>query len=518
MWPVKRFRFLNNAGGSLRGCTLALCFLCMTATVSPVRWTVRPLTPQEEQLRLLTPHWLPVMTTRGDLPPMVDNSTSVFFPAPFNQGANNACSQAAGVRYAYSFEVNRLLNRDASLPENVFSYHFTWNFLNEGENLGSHAFLGYELMKDCGAVPLSVFDDKPYSHAQQTQWISGYQTYTDAMKYRVNSYQKIQLKTSAGIDLLRRYLFDHGDGSETGGVATISCYTDDWGYRSYKGPQTSGIGYIVTRDGSDGPHAVTIVGYDDTVEYDFNGDGIIEERERGAFILMNSWGELWGSEGKCYMPYSMVIADVADGGLVESDAEAYLVEPAIRTPRFVFHVGLSYDRRKELSFIMGAADGNDAKEARKETITCIMNWQGGDFPMQGEGGSDDMEVAFCFDHFMDEVGAYNEPKFFLSIRRTAAKGTGSLNSFSVLDMLTGRLYSYMGEPVTLTKGIHTLSTGPGNMYFVPSCSKWKWLREGTKVPYMSPFILRTATGQTRKFRINGYDSRTGKITITHQKL
>ena len=312
--------------------------IALTAIATPLAgaqpFTRVPLTAAQRAVKASVAEWRPKTASRGDmLPASVDNSRQKYFVPVFNQGSNNSCSQASGVRYVFSYEVNRMLDRDASDPANVFCYHFTWNFLNEGENQGSHSFLGYDLMKECGTLDMTQFEDKEYSYPQQTQWVSGYDIYTKAMNYRVGSYSKFNLKTREGIDLLRRYIYDHGDGSEAGGIASISYDTDDWGLKRYEGPSQTSVGYVVTKEGKDGPHAITVVGYDDTVEYDFDGNGSISEDERGAFIFVNSWGTIWGTEGKCYIPYSVLLADPAAGGLTEGDADAYMVTPLIREPR-----------------------------------------------------------------------------------------------------------------------------------------------------------------------------------------
>ena len=503
-----------------------MCILAFGASVSvpeyisaqDYKFSRLPLTPQQQAEKDAIPSWRPqVRRSSETLPGSVDNTKSKYFPAVFNQGSNNSCSQASGVRYTFTYEVNRLLDRDASDPANVFCYHFTWNFLNEGSNQGSHAFLGYDLMKDCGALNMVQMEDKAYSYPQQTQWVSGYQTYIDAMKYRVESYTKINLKSRDGIDLMRRYLYDHGDGSATGGIAVISYKTDDWGLKSYTGPNSTGLRLIVTKEGNDGPHAITLTGYDDTIEYDFDGDGNISDTERGAFIFTNSWGEDWASSGKCYIPYSLMLADPSIGGLTEGDADAYMVKPVIGEPKLAFKVKVDYNKRNELSFMLGAADGADAKIPTVELTSPIMNRQGGAEPMQGYNAPTEMEVAFNFSRFYDNVSRFKDPKFFLTVRRTAASGTGKVIEFSVIDLVSGIQYLSPQHDLELKGGQVVMTTGePISIY--TSCSKWRWLLTGTPAPVSSPFVVKTATGKPVKMMINGYDPSSGKLTIKHSRL
>jgi len=47
---------------------------------------------------------------------------------------------------------------------------------------------------------------------------------------------------------------------------------------------------------------MSIVGYDDSIWCDINGNGVAEAAEKGAFKVANSWGTGWGHEGDCYIP------------------------------------------------------------------------------------------------------------------------------------------------------------------------------------------------------------------------
>lgn len=76
------------------------------------------------------------MASDVSLPPSVDNSKLKYFPPIIDQNGGS-CAQAAGIGYMFTYEVNRLLDRDASASKaNRFSYQFSWNFVNDGIDQG----------------------------------------------------------------------------------------------------------------------------------------------------------------------------------------------------------------------------------------------------------------------------------------------------------------------------------------------------------------------------------------------
>ena len=53
-------------------------------------------------------------------------------------------------------------------------------------------------------------------------------------------------------------------------------------------------------------HALTIVGYDDRIEFDLDSNGVYGEKDKdevGAWVVMNSWGDGWENQGWIYVPY-----------------------------------------------------------------------------------------------------------------------------------------------------------------------------------------------------------------------
>ena len=75
------------------------------------------------------------------LPEAVDNSILEAFPPIFNQ-IGGSCAQAATIGYMFTYEVNSLLGRKADVPENRFSYLYSWNFINGGKDEGSLSWDG----------------------------------------------------------------------------------------------------------------------------------------------------------------------------------------------------------------------------------------------------------------------------------------------------------------------------------------------------------------------------------------
>lgn len=472
-------------------------------------YRVPELTPEVQSLRKASTPWTPSGTVA--LPKSVDNSKLKYFPAVFSQ-LGGSCAQSSGIRYLFTYEMNRLLDRDAQAsPENTFSYFYTWNFINEGKDQGGFAEQGLNIAKTQGIMSLADFPDPTY--VSGFQWMSGYDKYIRAMHYRAKEIISIEVTDREGVDKVRRYLYDAGDGSAHGGILTYSALAEGWKFNSsYSGPSETGYTYLLTKLATDGAHAMTIVGYDDTVEFTVDG-----QTYYGAFIVVNSYGTWWGNEGRYYLPYYFFLQSDRPSLILSHDVTGVVTE--YREPRIVFKVKITYDSRNDLSFTMGVADKPYAEAPTITFKAGIADKQGGDMNMQGAYGSATIEMAFDFTEALPKYASFTEPKYFLSVMRSenGTVGNGSIDYFSVVD------YRDPESPVEyVCRDIsHTVLRKGANLFSVAttplsttSASGLAWLDHLFQV-YSSPYVVRTANGRYAKIQFLDYDKQTGTVNIKY---
>jgi len=59
----------------------------------------------------------------------------------------------------------------------------------------------------------------------------------------------------------------------------------------------------------EGGHAVTAVGFDDSIEISHPNNP--KQKTKGAILLRNSWGEEWGEKGYGWLPYRYILQGLA---------------------------------------------------------------------------------------------------------------------------------------------------------------------------------------------------------------
>ncbi len=424
----------------------------------------------------------------GSLPEWVDNSSKEYFPPVFSQ-IGGSCAQASAVGYVFTYEMNSLLERSAASAENRFSYLFTWNFLNDGTDDGSLGWDGILLSYKSGMMTEADF---PYqSAAHQFCWASGYDKYLRALHYKATAVTTMELTNEQELEAVKEYLYNEGKGH----LVSFSSAARNWKFDSgYSGPSATGYHCLLTSLPTDGAHAMTIVGYDDTVECNIDG-----RTTYGAFIVVNSYGAYYHDRGFYYLPYRFFLEPLPSGAILAKSVFGVSVE--YYEPRLVFKVNVDYTSRNDIDFILGVADGPAAENPTAQVVSSIANFQGGDHPMCGRYGSSEIELALDATSIADKAAACPEPKYFLRIDRknNGKGGEGRLLGFEVHDLDNDKSYTYTADGTPLKYGVNIYGLAT-TLLRLTSASHVEWLnRDGS--PAAAPLVVRTAKGKYAKIRI-----------------
>lgn len=254
------------------------------------------------------------------VPTIVDLSSSIYFPPIGNQGEVGSCVAFATVYYQYTYEVNRARGIASDTESNIYSPQWAYYSLVDETNVrfddkGKVIAIGvnhskvYDFLKTHGALKL---EDNPYSttfdltypmptdeakmrEALEIKLSSTDESYIDTSAYPITSNSSptlnpLKLLLSSGKVLRVRSEFNFDSKVEDGVLKYYRCKTADAG------------------------HAIVIVGYDDNITCDINGDGIIEEGEKGAFKIANSWGPEWGNDGYVWIMYDALNVSTSVSG------------------------------------------------------------------------------------------------------------------------------------------------------------------------------------------------------------
>jgi hypothetical protein len=352
------------------------------------------------------------------------------------------------------------------------------------------------------------------------------------MANRLESAFTMKTRTPAELLKMKQYLFDHQNGSATGGVLTYAAdVTGEKIINLATGTPDAGKKAIVSF-GTTGGHAMTIVGYNDSIRYDFNGDkrytnnvdingdGIIDVRdyEIGAAIMINSWGTSWGNSGKAYLMYKVLADDKSKGGIWSNSIMGITITNANVTPQLTCKVRMTYNPRSSIRIRAGYSTNTSASTpAATKTFGKAFNYSGGAFPMQGTK-ADVIELGLDISDFVPKLTG-SEAALFLQIE--SRSGSGIVEQFSVIDYTSGKGVETVcqNKNVAVKVGTTTLkvvkSSAP--LLVVSPNGREKWERDRTfnivwSTKDTNPVILELLKGGTVQSTIASSAPSTGTFS------
>jgi len=471
-WPIPfglltKFKMVNNLEDQKMKKTLIILFLCLlTLSASAKIINVNPdkngepwivgglseLTANDWQVINSIPK-LNLSNRTKSLPSSVDNSLQPAFRPIFSQ-QGGSCGQASGIGYTFTYEMNTVRGTAANTTTNQYPTHFTWNYINGGVGNGSWYYQGWDIIKDAGCPNVADYGGSLWEGGDK-RWMSGYTQHFNGLHNRVTNRFDIQVGTPAGLTTFKQWVYDHGNGSAKGGIGCFAAGATDYTMTTLPAGTPNAGKKVMKKWGTQVNHAMTFVGYDDNVKYDYNGDGLytnnkdtngdgaidMRDWEVGAVIMVNSWGTGWGDNGHCYVPYRLLAETPANGGIWNKSI--MVVEVASQTnPLLVLKVKVKNTARSKINLTASMNTNTSASSGVNAKTFELSKNRGGDLFMQGGTTEDQKTIEYALDisSFRNYISNNQPVKLFFTVNRNDPSNiaTGSIVSMSVVDYTSGQ--------------------------------------------------------------------------------
>jgi hypothetical protein len=441
---------------------------------------LKPLTIKEQQkLRTLPELHLPKQFENTSLPYAVDNSTQPYMRDIFNQSGLD-CGQAAAVAIGYTYEVNRLRNLTSNQLSTTYPSYFTWNWENGGNGwYGVSYYHSMEVLRLVGTPNLEVYEEN-VNGGDGTRFMSGYNKYLHAMTNRIRGAYAIDVSDEEGLTNFKHWLDHHHEGSDVGGVAFF--------YSQYQSPSNSlpaesehAGEKIITHWGSSANHGMAIAGYNDSIKYDYNGDGqftnhiditgdgIVDMKdwEIGALLMNNTFHSYpennWGNQGYAWMMYRTLALDRYNGGIWNNTVNV-LKAKASYAPQLSMKIQMEHNKRQRVKMNVGMTTDLDSDEPMYLLDFPIFDFQGDQKNMQGgtEDGQEFIEFGYDLTPFLNYLQPGQTAKYIFQLEENDPDGSG------VGQFISMSLIDYTGEtPVETDCGQTNLALVNNGLLKVP---------------------------------------------------
>ena len=308
------------------------------------------------------------------LPDHWNNAETKYFPPVFNQDGGS-CGSASRICYMFTHEINSYRDVASNTAETMYPSHFVW-LLTYGNSSKD------DFVTNVGVPNAQTYGGRTYSKYFGNQderneafgWMQGYDRWYSGFFNRMTSptQNPYTLGTEEGRLAAKAWLYNHaGDTSyKTGGLIGLGVASGGTWASIPKTETNDALGVTgmsyVKKWGTSVDHALTMVGYDDRIEFDIDGNGVYGEEdkdEKGAWIIVNSWGSGWCNGGFIYCPYAMAGPSVDSNGKLTGfwTGELYHTRKDYRPFRTI-KLKMDYTRRSELYLQAGvSADLNATK-------------------------------------------------------------------------------------------------------------------------------------------------------------
>ncbi len=377
----------------------------------------------------------------GALPSSVDNSLLSAFPTIGQQRWNSCVGWAMGY-YQASHNNGVVLNwNNKTETTKKCSPKFLYSMINNGADNGAYFSDAFNMLYKHGCISWSNFpEDSDYRG-----WNTNPDHWKAAIPSRMNTVQYVyNMDTQTGIDQAKQLL-------NNGYVLTYGTYINSWVFTTIKAsPLASsnplaGQQALLYVNGTNGSHAMTVVGYDDNAWVDINSNNIVDAGELGVFKIANSWGTSWKNGGFAYVPYdalkttSAVSGGPSSGRLAAFQSRLVYHQPPRGTngiayaPKYLAKFTLNHAARNQLSLLFGWSGSGYSSPTSTVAPFALMN-KGGAYAFNGSTTA--MPSTFIMDITDLPFLTSGDNKIYLTLSDNTAGNAATVSSFEILDLVT----------------------------------------------------------------------------------
>lgn len=357
--------------------------------------------------------------TMEDLADSVNLSASAYFPSIGSQ-QGGSCVAWAIAYYQFTYEVAKQEKLNAKNFNNVYSPKYVWNYLNDGVNKGISIEECYNFIKQNGCIKWSEFPQSWlafdwYTNNDNEKMLNTLHT---ALNYKIDkNYENRFVESQTTVPLITNnnseYIYNMKRLlSEEEKVLCISLFMEGAVIDTLPTSNLyQGNPYVVKYTETHATsHFITLVGYNDNIYYDLNGDGQRQDFEYGAFLAADSRGAGFPNRNNGYIWIMYDALNKVSNATnlnpqkrrqVALDNTYWYIDVKKCQPKLTVEVTVSQNERNEFSISL-IRDGGTTETKKIEPT--FVNEIGGDRGFDGET-TDLQSYTFVFDYEAHELYA-----------------------------------------------------------------------------------------------------------------
>jgi hypothetical protein len=422
------------------------------------------------------------------LPYKVDNTEFPFFPGIGNQGSLGSCEEFSSIYYTFTHMTGLL--RNWSTLKKVFSPAWLYNhnkfIIHPKENSGEMGILMYH---GCATM-----DEFYYDGINWKNWCTDANVWQNALSMRLKScglISNVSPDNTTAFNNLKQMLAN-------GYLLNVHTLIDNWVYTRTKDDTTTHEDDIFVDEAacravcgpSDiGGHAMTVVGYNDSIWIDINKNNVVDDGEEGAFRIANSWGSIWGNKGFIWFAYDALRknsiipdapnADRLDGWRDGNNAYWLLPRKNDYKPFLLAEITLYHSRRNQIMLWLGVSD---TSVSTPEYIwhPCILQNAGQEYAFDGTNMACDGSFAFDFNDLVIEnnIDTKKVLRWYIAVEDNINIDPTTIKSFKLVDVNNNNNELSAGNlPVSFDNGIQYVyidyePIGDPNLEYTVSSAWW----------------------------------------------